>query len=308
MASRQSNKSLIVAVVCGVMILSGGIALLYGLVRKDPPLKNVIENPPPRESVRLPETGIPIPGKVIDYNNLRKDADLKKLMQERKKKYGLEKGVDLIVKSDEVIKIGGSTIKMRDIQESISLKTGDIIEKEISRVPASGRNHVKEGRRGFTSTGRRASKGFGSKSAATRTSAGTTESTAASSGGTPESVQEFGIYVVQPQDNIWNIHFLFLKDYFDHKGIPISPVADEPNTGGYSSGIGKILKFSENVVHIYNIRERRLVMNLHLVHPLSKIVVYNMQQIYKLLDRIDYKLVNRIQFDGDTLWLPPADG
>lgn len=119
-----------------------------------------------------------------------------------------------------------------------------------------------------------------------------------------EESDEFGIYVVQPSDNIWDIHFKLLKDHYDHKGIQLSPLADEPDRLGYSSGVGKILKFSENLVHIYNLRERRLDSDLHLIHPLSKIVVYNMRRVFALLDRINYKDVNRIEFDGETLWLP----
>ncbi len=114
----------------------------------------------------------------------------------------------------------------------------------------------------------------------------------------------FGIHVVQPAENIWDIHFNLLSDYYDHKGIHLSPLADEPDRLGYSSGVGKILKFSENLVHIYNLKERTLDTDLHLIYPLSKIVVYNMDRVFALLDRIDYKDVNRIEFDGETLWLP----
>ena len=32
---------------------------------------------------------------------------------------------------------------------------------------------------------------------------------------TKEKIESFGIHVVQPGENIWNIHFTFLKDYFD---------------------------------------------------------------------------------------------
>jgi hypothetical protein len=114
----------------------------------------------------------------------------------------------------------------------------------------------------------------------------------------------FGIHVVRAGENIWDIHFNLLKDYYDHKGIHLSPLADEPNHLGYSTGVGKILKFSENLVYIYNIRKRALDTDLHLIYPLSKIVVYNMRRVFSLLDRIDYKDVNRIEFDGETLWLP----
>jgi len=117
--------------------------------------------------------------------------------------------------------------------------------------------------------------------------------------------ESFGIHVVQPGDNIWNIHFNFLKDYFAHKGISLSPLADESARGGQSSGVGKLLKFSESTVNIYNIKEREIDVELNLIYPLSKVVIYNMDQIFALLDLIDYEHVNRIQFDGDTLWIPP---
>lgn len=119
-----------------------------------------------------------------------------------------------------------------------------------------------------------------------------------------EKPGEFGIHVVQPDENIWNIHFKLLKDYYDHKGIRLSPLSDEPKRQGYSSGVGKILKFSEYMVNVYNLKERRLDTDLNLVYPLSKIVVYNMSRVFSLLDRIDYKDVSRIEFDGETLWMP----
>ncbi len=114
----------------------------------------------------------------------------------------------------------------------------------------------------------------------------------------------FGIHVVQPKENVWDIHFRLLTDYYERKGIKVSPVADEPTPHGYSTGVGKVLKFSEYMIHIYNLKERRLEANLNLISPLSKIVVYNMDIVFGLLDRIDYSEVNRIEFDGETLWLP----
>ena len=113
----------------------------------------------------------------------------------------------------------------------------------------------------------------------------------------------FGIYVVQSEDNIWNIHFNFMKDYFAHKGVPLSSLADEPVERGRSSGVAKLLKFSENTVNIYNLKEHKLDVDLNLIFPLTKLVVYNMDQIFALLDLIDYEHVNNIQFDGETLWI-----
>jgi len=115
----------------------------------------------------------------------------------------------------------------------------------------------------------------------------------------------YGIHVVRPGDNIWNIHFGILKAYFDRRGVRVSPLADEPRDNGTSSGVGRLLKFSEGMVSIYNLREGRLEKDLDLIYPLSKIVVYNMGQVFALLDPVDPARIDRIRFDGETLWLPP---
>ena len=120
----------------------------------------------------------------------------------------------------------------------------------------------------------------------------------------PEKIIKFGIYVVQPGDNIWNIHFNILKEFYEHQGITISPSADEPLTQGMSSGVGKILKFSETMVIIYNFIERKIVSNIELLEPLSKIIIYNMDEIFSLLHEINYENLDRIQFDGKSIWVP----
>jgi hypothetical protein len=118
------------------------------------------------------------------------------------------------------------------------------------------------------------------------------------------AVGAYGIHVVKPGDNIWNIHFQFLKSYFSKRGVTVSPVADEPLKTGTSSGVGKLLKFSENMVHIYNLKTEQIDRDLHTIEPLSKIVVFNLGQVFALLDTIDYDQINHIEFDGETLWLP----
>ena len=191
------------------------------------------------------------PQPVINYNKLQD------ITKKRKAKYGLKKGVDIIVRSDESFKVGKLTVSMQEIRDKIRLKSGDIIEKDI-----------KPGKI------------------------------------TDDAIEEFGIYVVHPGDNLWAIHFKFLKDYFDQKNIAISPLADEPDRFGYSSGVGKLLKFSEKTVCIYNLKKKKLDVDINLIFPLSKIVVYNMSRIFALLNHIDYQYVNKIQFDGETIWIP----
>jgi len=120
----------------------------------------------------------------------------------------------------------------------------------------------------------------------------------------PQKIKEYGIYVVTPGDNIWNIHFNILKDFYEYKGINVSSEADEPVDQGMSSGVGKILKFSETMVIIYNLIEKTVGSNIDLLDPLTKIVVYNMDEVFSLLQEINYENIDRIQFDGKTIWIP----
>lgn len=243
----KSNRIVVIITICAIsaVLVVAGLFLLQK--------KETI----PVEK-KLPEKAhIPIKSQVvIDYNGLEKDKETQTLIQERKIQYGVEKSVDIIVKSGESLKVGDSTVPMQEILDKISIKSGDIVEKYI------------EGQ------------------------------------SLPDNMKRaFGIYVVKPEDNIWNIHFKFLKDYFNHKGIALVSRADEPDKKGFSSGIGKILKFSEKVVIIYNIKERKIAVDINLIYPLSKVVVYNMDRIFTLLDQIDFNNTNHIQFDGETIWM-----
>lgn len=196
--------------------------------------------------------------KVIDYGKIKENSDkaLTDLMQERKEPYGVEQSLDMIVKSDESIKVGDETVSMKKILDKVRLEQGEILESNLGTGPEE------------------------------------------------KKLEEYGIHVVQEKDNIWDIHFKLLRDYYAHKGIDVSPLADEPDLRGRSSGVGKILKFSEHMVHIYNLKEHTLETDLDQIYPLTKVVVYNMGFIFALLDRVDYEDVQRIEFDGETLWLP----
>ncbi|MFH1580747.1 MAG: hypothetical protein ABIC39_01515 [Pseudomonadota bacterium] len=237
------NKSLKILIICAVAVATAATGLWLWQKQNKAHLSGQIA-----EKAYMPVK----PQPVINYNKLQD------ITKKRKAKYGLKKGVDIIVRSDESFKVGESTISMEEIQDKIRLKSGDIIEKDIKPGKIAPNN----------------------------------------------SIEEFGIYVVHSGDNLWAIHFKFLKDYFDRKDIAISSLADEPDSFGYSSGVGKLLKFSEKTVCIYNLKEGKLDVDINLIFPLSKIVVYNMSRIFALLDHIDYQHVNKIQFDGETIWIP----
>lgn len=120
----------------------------------------------------------------------------------------------------------------------------------------------------------------------------------------PDRIKNYGIYIVQPMDNIWNIHFRIIQEYYATRGISVCQTADEPIDDGRSSGIGKLLKFSETLVIIYNLEDRMVADNIDLLKPLTKIVVYSMDDVFNLLNEIDYDNVDSIRFDGETIWIP----
>ncbi len=195
---------------------------------------------------------------TIDYNELKKDDELIKLMHSRKTEFGIKNSLDMIVKSNESFTIGDNHITMRDILEKTLIKQGDVFEEKIATSGAVS----------------------------------------------PQKITTYGIYVVRPGDNIWNIHFNILKEFYEHKGINVSPKADEPVDQGMSSGVGKILKFSEALVIIYNFVDKKVVSDINILEPLSKIIIYNMDEVFSLLFEFNYDNIDRIQFDGKTIWIP----
>lgn len=302
---------------------------------------------------------------TIDYE---KDRDL---IAKRKAELGFDKGVDMIVRPGETIRVGDALVSVDEVLDKIRLKTGAINEQDIGNRPEAKtlRRVVKlpealekvkkldeeyqELERQLASPEKltgpeveqklrkrknaitpivntyRRYQAILEKQKAIQKQLETANGNDATALGQEletldkeraelekailthfspdQDLDAYGIYMVKPKDNIWNIHFQFLKDYFNHKGIALSPMADEPASKGKSSGVGRLLKFSEAMVYIYNVREKRLDTDLHLIHPLSKIVVFNLAKVFAMLESIDYSDVSRIRFDGETLWLPAKE-
>ena len=176
------------------------------------------------------------------------------MMAERKQEYGLDKGVDYIVKDDESVQLGGTTIRMAEIIEQIKLDQGTILEEDLTKKAG-------------------------------------------------QYPGIYGIHVVKPGDNLWNIHFKMLQEYFGSKGKPIDRLADESDQEGYSSSIGRILKFSEKMVHIYNLNIKKLTTNINFIEPFSKIVIFNLDSVKNLLDNVKDFEVDKIHFDGENIWI-----
>lgn len=120
----------------------------------------------------------------------------------------------------------------------------------------------------------------------------------------PASIEAYGIYLVQPGDNIWQIHYRILRNSFKHQDMILPPQADRPDRDGFSSGVGKILKFAETMAYIYNIQKEALMDDLDRLQPQQQIVIFNMQRIFSMLEQIDINRLNEIIFDGEVLWIP----
>ena len=49
--------------------------------------------------------------------------------------------------------------------------------------------------------------------------------------------------------------------------------------------------------------ERKLDIDLDTIEPLSKIVIFNLGQVFSLLDTLNGQTLKRIRFDGENLWI-----
>jgi hypothetical protein len=117
---------------------------------------------------------------------------------------------------------------------------------------------------------------------------------------TKQPVSYYGIYVVRPGDNLWNIHFALLREFFGSRGTVIPSVADEP-LGNRSSGVGRILKYAEKMVYIFNLRTKMLSKDLDLLQPQEKIVIFNLTNLNKILAPLTADQIDSIRFDGQDL-------
>jgi len=111
----------------------------------------------------------------------------------------------------------------------------------------------------------------------------------------------YGIHVVRAGENVWNIHYGILREYFARRGIHLPLNADEPSPRGQSSAIGRLLKFLEGIVYVYNVRENRLVEDINLLYPDDLIVFFKISDVFAALDGLKPQELRSLRYVGTTL-------
>lgn len=119
----------------------------------------------------------------------------------------------------------------------------------------------------------------------------------------PEKLDYYGVRVVRPGENLWNIDYAIIREYFARRHILLPAVADEPAPDGRSSGIGRLLKFIQGVVYIYNVQEHRLETNPNLIHPSAVVVFFKISDLFAALNQLQPSDLRMLHYVRDTLRL-----
>jgi hypothetical protein len=89
--------------------------------------------------------------------------------------------------------------------------------------------------------------------------------------------------------------------------VKLATDADEPLPTGKSSGVGKILKFAEHMVGVYNLKTKSMSSNLDHLEAGRKVVVFNLSEIFSQLARINPRDLSGVMYDGRVLLFPGAE-
>lgn len=122
--------------------------------------------------------------------------------------------------------------------------------------------------------------------------------------GKNQQITAWGVHAVRPGDNLWRIHYGLLREYLGHRGHQLPPQADQPTRQGTSSGVGKVLKFAEHMVGVYNLKTGHMSRDLDLLEPGEKVVVFNLTEIFDQLAQIEPQDLGGVMYDGRVLLFP----
>lgn len=176
---------------------------------------------------------------------------------QRKAPYGLKRSVDVVVRSDESVKVAGVVVSVAELERELVVgQRGQVLERPLG------------GKLGVTA---------------------------------------WGVHLVRPQENLWNIHYHLLREFLAARGIRLPENADEPTQRGYSSGVGKVLKFAEHMVGVYNVKTKTMSQRLDALEPGKKVVIFNLSEIFEQLSKIEPQNLKGVVYDGRVLLFPGAD-
>jgi hypothetical protein len=113
----------------------------------------------------------------------------------------------------------------------------------------------------------------------------------------------YGVRHVRPAENVWSIHHAMIREYFARRGIILPKDADMPAPDGRSSGIGKLLKFIEGAVYVYNLDQRRFEKDLGSLQPYSIVVFFKISDFFAALDGLQPRDLASIRYVSNSLRL-----
>ncbi|MBF0496004.1 MAG: hypothetical protein HQK58_05430 [Deltaproteobacteria bacterium] len=309
--------SLLVIILVGLRIISqrdqhggpGDFKKLFSFQETKEQAPKVAASPAVTKTLEKSSLGAVPPAKVIDLNQASVSQEIKDAtntpptgevggasqlppeLSDRKKQLGLEKSVTAVVKEGEAVKVGGTTISMSQIMEDVKQQKHILDNRTVQGedLPSDIKTSTLQKK---VDTSKVELAGPISDTARTAIAIDSQKKAARAA---------YGLYLVRPNDNLWHIHFSFLREYLGHRGIILQARDDQPLPNGRSTGVGKILKFAEVVAYVYNAKERKLVRDINLIRPNEKIVVFNMELLSDILDKVDRTTIQKVTFDGVSL-------
>jgi|GEM_PF-1204982 len=111
----------------------------------------------------------------------------------------------------------------------------------------------------------------------------------------------YGVREVRRGENLWKIHYRIIQEYMARRRIILPPRADEPFPDGRSSGVGRLLKYIEGVVVVYNMDRDRLEMDLNAIQPDSVLVFFKISDLFAVLDQLHAEDLRWVRYVNNRL-------
>lgn len=196
--------------------------------------------------------------------------------EERKEAFELKQSVDRIVLKDELLKVEGKEVTIDEILRQLQ---GN---KDFQQLIPS----IQEGEIG----------GYIRKPIVAPK---------------PQAVPDayYGVRAVRRGENLWKIHYRIIREYMARRQILLPVRSDEPYPDGRSSGVGRLLKFIEGVVFVYNLDQDQLETDLNRIQPDSVLVFFKISDLFSVLDQLRAEDLQWVRYVNSRLRIErPEEG